>query len=420
MLCYAFNMKINTLRRIDYYLGPTICRIILAFRWLVGIGHFDFTNGPLIEECKNVLIIKFFGMGTILLSSPSLRALKKRYPFARITILTLPTNRELCEMLPSINDVLCLSIKNPFEFLTSFFNFLSIIEKKKFDIIIDLEFLTNFSAMVTLFASILARPKLTIGFNSPLKWRNGTHDINVSFDHSRHITKIFEKIVLSLNVKTFDASFEPEKKSLIGNMSAGYMDKIFRTNPALHECTFFTCVNINAGELSLHRRWPKEYFAEVINELVKKPGVAILLIGGKEDIDYVSEFKKLLPPSPQIVNLCGKTDTIKDLIGLFKRCDLLITNDSGPLHLAYIVGLSTISFFGPETPYLYGPTQNGHRVFYEELYCSPCLNIYNSKTSHCKKNMCLISIKPEAVLKVIENDYINKNRTGEEPAQCNL
>ncbi len=403
-------MRINILRRLDCYFGPPICWILLGFRSLLGRGHFYSADEPSIEECRNVLVIKFFGMGSILLASPSLRALKKQYPSARITILTLLVNRQLCEMLPSVDDILCLNIENFFNFLTSFFNIFTVIKKKKIDTIIDLEFFTNFSAMVVLFASLLTKPKLTIGFNSPLKWRNDTHNIDISFDHSKHITKIFEKVVRSLGVKSFDSSFEPEKSSLIKHMNNGYMDEIFLANPALRQCSFFACVNINAGELSLLRRWPKEYFAEIINELVKKPDVAILLIGSKGDTGYVSEFQKLLYPSLHVINLCGKTNSVKDLIGLFKRCDLLITNDSGPLHLAYIVGLQTVSFFGPETPRLYGPTQSGHQIFYEELYCSPCLNIYNSKTSYCKKNNCLVSIKPEAVLKVIESSYVNKNR----------
>jgi ADP-heptose:LPS heptosyltransferase len=195
-------------------------------------------------------------------------------------------------------------------------------------------------------------------------------------------------------------------------MDTEYMDKLIRTNPALGKCIFFICVNINAGELCLHRRWPKEYFAKIIEELIKKPDIAILLIGAKADIGYVSEFKKSLSLSPRLVNICGQTNPIRELTGMLKKCDLLVTNDSGLLHLAYTIGLDTISFFGPETPYLYGPLDNKHCVLYEDLYCSPCLNIYNSKTTHCKKNMCLISIKPETVLKMLEDKYLisKKNR----------
>ena len=95
-------------------------------------------------------------------------------------------------------------------------------------------------------------------------------------------------------------------------------------------------------------------------------------------MNYVQEFCRQLPEIGQIVNLCGKL-SIPQLVGLFSKSDFLITNDSGPLHIAVSVGLPTLSFFGPETPYLYGPQGDQHYVFYSDIFCSPCLNIYNSK-----------------------------------------
>lgn len=397
-------MKINVIRKLDYYLGPVFCNILLFLRFLFG-PTVSQNHIRLIKEPKNILIIKFFGMGTILLASPALRELKKKYKSAKITIFTLPSNRELCKMLPSIDRVICLDIGRASDFLRSFARAIFDIRKRDFDVVIDLEFLTNFSALVTLLVTLFDRTKIIVGFSSPLKWRNSVHNINVSFDHSRHITKIFAKMVRGLTEQAFQASFELEKAALLKKMDTGYIKRLMRANNNLARCNFYICVNINAGELSLHRRWPKEYFAKIVNELIKRPNVAILLIGSGADVEYVSEFKSSLPQHLRIIDVCGKTN-IKELIGLFSRCNLLITNDGGPLHLAEVAGLATISFFGPETPYLYAPLDKKHYVFYEDLYCSPCLNIYNSKMSSCKNNICLKSIKPEGVLKIIEDNYL--------------
>jgi len=70
------------------------------------------------------------------------------------------------------------------------------------------------------------------------------------------------------------------------------------------------------------------------------------------------------------------------------------------------LGLPTISFFGPETPYLYGPQDCCHHIFYSDIFCSPCINIFNSKSSDCQENICLKKITPASVLKVIEEKYI--------------
>ncbi len=161
------------------------------------------------------------------------------------------------------------------------------------------------------------------------------------------------------------------------------------------------CVNINAGEICHLRRWPQESYAELIHGLFDRFGVKTVLIGGSDDISYVDEFAKKLSNKIDFSNLCGKL-SIKELIGLFSKSRLLITNDSGPLHIANIVSLPTVSFFGPETPYLYGPLGPKNQVFYEDIFCSPCINIYNSKKSDCSDNICLKNIKPQTVIQTIE------------------
>lgn len=361
-------IKMDIMRKIDSFLGPAICKFLLLIRRF-SRPRPPLNNIPSIQNCRNILIVKFFGMGTILLASPMFRELKTKFKDAKITILTLDLNREICKMLSSIDEVISLKIDSFSGFIATFIKAVAEIRKQNFDIIINLEFLTNFSALITLMAELFERPKLVVGFNSPLNWRDSINDINVSFDHSRHITGIFAKMAHSLTGRIFQPSFEHEKNAFLENMDSRYVETLLANNK-LANCSFFICVNISAGDVSLHRRWPKEYFAELVNKLAEKPELAILLIGGGGDVGYVSEFKKLLSSSPRIMDVSGRTN-IRELIGLFRKSSLLITNDGGPLHLAAVIGLPTVSFFGPETPYLYGPVNKGHYVFYDDLYCSP-------------------------------------------------
>jgi len=262
-------MKIDTMRKLDYNLGPACCKFLLFFR-LFSRGGISLNRIQLRKEPKHILVIKFFGMGSILLASPALRQLKSKYKSVRITIFTLFPNLELCKMLDSIDSVICLDISSLSIFLKSFTKSIFDIRRRKFDVIINLEFLTNFSALVTLLVTLFAKPKIIVGFTSPFKWRNSVHNLNVCFDHSRHITKIFAKTVSSLSQEAFQPSFEHEKAALRKKMDSEYMKKLFRTNNELADCNFFICVNISAGELSLQRRWPKEYFAQVVNELIQR------------------------------------------------------------------------------------------------------------------------------------------------------
>jgi len=397
-------MKLNIMRWLDYRIGPYLCRFLLLFRVFSRLPAAS-DETQFIKDPKNVLIIKFFGLGTILLASPALRELRRKHKTAKITIFTLAVNRQLCEMLPSIDRVICLDINSVLSFIRTFTRAILKIRKENFDVVVNLEFLTNFSALVALLATLFKKPRIIMGFSSPSRWRNRVHNINVCFDHSRHITKIFAKMFCGPGHTAFVPSFEAEKAAFLQNMDSEYMKKIVKADKELANCNFFVCVNINAGELSLHRRWPGEYFTKVVNELIRRPGTAIFLIGTDKDTGYVSEFKKTLAPSSRVVDVCSKTN-IKELIGLLAGSNLLITNDGGPLHLADVLGLPTIAFFGPETPYLYGPLNKKNYVFYDDLYCSPCLNIYNSKVSRCRNNICLKDIKPEEVLRVIKEKYL--------------
>lgn len=398
-------MRIGFVRKIDRYLGPTACRLLLLVKWFLpsnAVSKKEWTVGGF----RNILVIKFFGMGTILLASPAFRALRAKYPSARITMLTLARNREMCELLPFVDEVICLELHSVLGFIMIFARTMFGFRKRKFDVVIDMEFMTCFSALVTLLVTLINRPQVTVGFNSPMKWRNNTHKMGVSFDHSRHVTGIFSKVVESLGVESYSTSYELEKATFLKRMDIEYGESLIKSNNALAKADYLISININAGDLCLHRKWPKEYFAVVVNELIKRANISIVLVGGKQDVPYVSEFKNLVEPTPRVIDTSGHTN-VKKLAAILAMSDLFITNDSGPLHLAYILGIKTISFFGPETPSLYGPLENDkHHVFYSDLYCSPCLNIYNSKITYCNDNVCLKSINPESVLQIIKDKYL--------------
>ena len=391
-------MNLNLLRWIDEILGPIVARFFFTIGLVV--GRSQKLRSPLdYKTVKKVLIIKFFGGGSILLASPAIYSIKKVHPDAHISIITLSENKEICLLLKAIDKIYYLDLKNPFSFFLKYFKLIQEIKNKNYDFIVDLEFVTNFSALTTLFISIVSKPCATIGFSSPSKWRNKIYSIAIPFDHSRHITEIFAKLFFHLVEKPFKVDFKIPKKDIISLAELSPLSKKILDENS--EANKIICVNINAGKLCHLRRWPQENYAELIFGLRDRFGIKTVLIGGKEDVSYVEGFIAKIPKKNDIFNLCGKL-SIKELVDLFNKSRLLITNDSGPLHIASIVGLPTISFFGPETPYLYGPLGSDHHVFYEDIFCSPCINIYNAKASNCNNNICLKSIGPETVMKTIE------------------
>jgi len=325
-------------------------------------------------------------------------------------LLTLESNRELCEMLPWVDEIVGLKISKFGAFLKSLRQSVQTIRRQEPDVLLNLEFLTNFSALVALLCTLFKPKKTVVGFSSPYRWRNSINDINVCFDHSRHIIKTFAKVITSLTGTSFEPTLENVRSAMQEGLDHGYFNRLVAGHQVLSECKVFICVNINAGELNLLRRWPAQNFSVVVKELLQDPQTAVLLIGMKDDQEYVSEFIKMLPDQDRVVDLCGRT-SLQELLGLFCGSTLLLTNDGGPLHFAAAVGLPTVSLFGPETPYLYGPLDDKHVVFYEDLFCSPCLTIYNSKKHSCVDNLCLQAIKPEKVLEVIKREFLMPEKT---------
>jgi ADP-heptose:LPS heptosyltransferase len=392
-------VHLNFIRWVD----KTFSSIIVRFLYLIwlAVGHRQLETPPSFAAVKKVLIIKFFGSGSILLASPAIYKIKECHPNAEVSIFTLSENKETCSLLSAIDNIYYLDLKRFFPFLFNYLKIIREIRNKHYDVVLDLEFITNFSALTTLLVSFSSKPPATIGFSSHFIWRNKVYSMAIPFDHSRHITEIFKKLFSPLTNKFFEVDFKDSKKDLISTARQSPLTtNLLESNSDRNK---IVCVNINAGKLCHLRRWPQENYAELIFSLHNRFEIQTVLIGGRDDINYVEEFSKKLPNKIDIYNFCGKL-SIKELVGLFSKSHLLITNDSGPLHIANIIDLPTVSFFGPETPRLYGPRGPKHKVLYDDTFCSPCINIYNSKKSDCSDNICLKKINPQTVIQVIETN----------------
>jgi heptosyltransferase-2 len=140
------------------------------------------------------------------------------------------------------------------------------------------------------------------------------------------------------------------------------------------------------------RRWPIEHYAALAKQLADHP-VEIALTGAATD-SWVEPHFQDIPHH----NFIGKLPLL-DLVTLLKQASLLITHDSGPLHLAKLVACPTIALFGPTNPYEKLSASENIHLFWEggKLPCSPC---YDGKNyARCSQNVCLSRITPEAVLR---------------------
>ncbi len=142
------------------------------------------------------------------------------------------------------------------------------------------------------------------------------------------------------------------------------------------------------------RRWPLENYVALAS-ILRKEGIKVIITGASSDQWILSSFSRI-----DVIDLVGRT-SIADMVALFGACDLVISNDSSPLHLAALAGTHVLALFGPTNPHEKVPSDNRVKTLWggENLACRPC---YDGKTyATCANNICMQEISVDEVYKVV-------------------
>jgi len=280
------------------------------------------------------------------------------------------------------------------------------IRKKHCEISIDLEFFAKSSTLIQYLCGTPVRVGyylIQIGIFIKMLWRGNLLTHQVYYNLHKHTTESFLALARSLGADTDDLRLAEVE---IFNRDKEKIGLIFKEEN-IRPSDFLIAININTGPLCSERRWPPENFAWLVNMLQEHKIIKIVLTGDIKDRDYTGLFLASLNSKDNIIDLTGRLD-IASLAALLAKVNLLITNDSGPMHLAASLGTPVVALFGPETPIRFGPLGMKHTVFYPSIYCSPCLNIYNQKTAPCNgNNECMHMILPEEVYKAVREKYLH-------------
>jgi ADP-heptose:LPS heptosyltransferase len=159
-------------------------------------------------------------------------------------------------------------------------------------------------------------------------------------------------------------------------------------------------INPNASDLRLERRWPANSYLQLCSQLPQiYPQFKFVLIGNKQEKEYVSQISKMLRESTEIIDSSGLLN-LEELVELLRGADIIITNDTGPLHLSLALQKNTVGLFGPCSPAQYGQMEFCTSV-YMNLYCSPC--VHEFVLPPCGgNNRCMQDISVEQVLQAIK------------------
>ncbi len=294
----------------------------------------------------NILLIKPGAIGDLLQLTPVIRALANRYPGARISLLV--GTRETAALFqhnPHVSDVMVFDRRGEHRTFPAFLKLWSRLLRKKYDLVIHFQ-RSNLKAWLLAAASMPCRVLVYHKAKNP----------NI------HVVENYFETVAPLGISAEDRSLElftgEDDERFAENMFSG-----LRPGPG-------PVIALNPGASHHVNRWSAERFTALADALAERVSATIIIIGGKEDENLAQSISAASASKPLV--MAGKA-TLLQLGAVLRRCDLLISGDTGPLHLATAVRTRVIALFGAADPARTGPVGPGHRVIQaKDAHCAPC------------------------------------------------
>ncbi|MGD0061688.1 MAG: glycosyltransferase family 9 protein [Verrucomicrobiia bacterium] len=307
-----------------------------------------------------ILIIKPSSLGDVVHALPTVNLIRRKYPQAHISWLVNDTLTSLLQRCPIIDEIIPFE-RRRFGSLTQlphFRNFLATLKGRHFDIAIDLQGLLR-SGII----SWATRAPRRIGLSDAREGARFFYNEIVRVPRAHAVDRYL------LAAQHLGCDSTPVEFPLGGSRSVT-SEGLIGVNPSARWAT---------------KLWGNDKFAELIRRL---PSERVVLTGSaveREQIDKIAQGRR---------NLVGQTDLFQ-LAELYRRCQVVVTNDSGPMHLAAAVGTPVVAIFGPTDPALTGPYGDRHVVLRAGVRCSPCFKDSCANKVHME---CMKLITVEQVL----------------------
>ena len=381
-------LSLQTKIRIDRIVGTPIVHILnLLSR---GLGFFLRRNHDFGDSVKTIVVCKLLGLGGIIQSSPLLKALKDHYPQAKIIYVTTKAGQGTCEAIPFIDEIILLDDKSPWCLLKSVFSFIRRCHALKVDAFLNLEVYSQLSNILAI--TSMGRNRLGY-YTKPsdiLKVGIYTHMAYYNTFAPRH--RIFTQLALLMDIP--ESSIEDKLPPL--NINPDAWETACAKLPVLREKNYVVLAS-NGSDLSKERRWPTEFFRELVLRLSKcYPDKTFILCGTLNEKTATQSIIDGLN-NPHIINTAG-TFNLAELFNIITYAHIIIANDTGPAHMALALGVKTLILFGPVHPrQVHMVDQKNFYPIYKSVYCSPCVHIFD--TAPCNgNNVCMKLITVNEVL----------------------
>ena len=353
------------------------------------------------SKARDILCVRLDSLGDVLMTTPALRALKETWPNCRLTLLTSQSGAAIATLIPEVNDTLVYDppwMKHSARSVNSESDFHMVrqLMDRNFDAAV---IFTTFSqsalpaALLTFLADIPLRlahcrenPYALLTDWVPETDEFGKADI-------RHEVRRQLDLVAFLGCRTTD-----DRLSL--RISPAALESVQRVLVEIGLDTDEPWIVLHPGATAASRRYPEESFRKVAQQLICSHGFQIVLTGTAPEIGLVEAIRGNLKAGA--FSLAGKLD-IEELSALISVAPLLITNNTGPAHIAAALGTPLVDLYALTNPQ-HTPWNVPHRILYQDVPCKFCYKSICPMRHHD----CLRRVRPEAVVEAALDLFVTK------------
>jgi heptosyltransferase-2 len=347
-----------------------------------------------VEESYNkILVIQTAFIGDAILTLPLIQALKQNYTKSSIDVLVAPRTAEIFTHHPAISKIIQYDKRGNDKGLIGLWGLRTKLSKQNYNLVF-----VPHRSLRSAFLTWLLKPTISIGFDkSAGRW---LFKNIVRYNPSSHE---IERNLSLLSPLKLPAAAAGLPRLYPSNQDAQIIDSIL-SNYELN--SYKNIVALAPGTIWNTKRWPADRFAAVCRHIASD-NTAIVLIGGKEDEALCREVMQ----SAQVKNIfsaAGKLSLLQSA-ELIRRCKVLISNDSAPMHIAVAVETPVVAIFGATIPG-FGFAPRGHRDIVVEtngLQCRPC-SIHGGNRCPIKTFECMLAIAPELVVAKVKSFLENE------------
>lgn len=336
---------------------------------------------------KRILIIKLSALGDLILSMPALKAIRKKYPAPnKITFVVGKDIASVLDNCPYIDELILYDYKDTDRGRLKLLRLGKELRKKNFDLTIDLQ--NNRKSHIL--SALVFAPRRYGYKNGKFSFllNRKVRDDKIPCGPIEHQFRILK--LLDIELKEPKIELWPSKEDM------KYIDT-FLSSEWLNKNQQLVGIHLGSSRKWVTKRWPIEYIAKLSENLSLKD-IRVVVTSSEADREELKILKELTKKSRPII-ACGKT-TINQLACLIKRCNVFVSPDTAPLHIALGMETPVVALFGPTNPKRHVPPSEDIAVLKKELSCQPC---YKPECSgiECMKQISVAEVE-EAVLKLLK------------------